>query len=674
MQRLGHRHVLILTEADDWLDAIIATIHEQYSNTLLISNKTSHTSLFKTSHTTLKPLLSQHFQVVMIDCSKGFIANDIYAAAGLIERGGLLVLNTPSKEKWPGYYAKHMGIKYSFADNHQHSYFATILTYAFEQSDAAAWWSPSYFILPPDAKQKTPVNAEQPYKSTTTADTPALSKGQQRIRTQIIKRWEEDESLQVIGAKRGRGKTTLLATLAVDAYLAGWKNVMVCAPSKSQSAAFFKYYKALQGQQAIDKLPQFIPPDQYTKAAKADILLVDEMASISPLLLDKISVHARHIVLAGTIDGYEGSGQGLVLKWLPKQQQVSQYFTLTAPFRWLADDPLETLVDQFLCPTLTKHSISSSRPFSLIRVDKTELVNNQQLYAKCFGLLIDAHYQSNANDIQRMLDATDHTIWIYRNDLDEIAGVICTIREGGSQTFESSELRQSISKGLRRVQGHMSSQALAQGLNDASICLLRLCRIHRIAIHADAQRTGLGSTMLQALHTHLAPLGIDGFTTSFGMTNELHAFWCKNGYVLIKLGHRVDTSSGTITGHYIHRDSHQFNAIRDRGNAALAIDIRYFSAYQPEVFALVPESIKHNVSATASAAQKSFVLQKCQDFVCGNSSFAMIKSSAFALARTIKSEELLELIERLHRPHLSSVQKSENIALIKQFLSKVVAD
>jgi tRNA(Met) cytidine acetyltransferase len=256
-----------------------------------------------------------------------------------------------------------------------------------------------------------------------------------------------------------------------------------------------------------------------------------------------------------------------------------------------------------------------------------------------------------------------------------VLGVICTISEGGDHIFsdgvdrvdEASELPNLIATGKRRIQGHMSVQALAQHLNMPEILSHRVHRIHRIAVHPDLQRQSHGSDMLKALEARKQSLGIAAFTTAFGLTDPLHQFWQLNHYCLIKIGQRKDTSSAMVTGHYVQRDSPLYRQICDSASEHLQIDLRYLKKYQQSLYAVIPKRIISLASSDSDDGTGECLAceRKLKLFATEVISYAMAKSALYSMALKHQSSELTCLINRLHIKHLSKEQKEQITLLLR---------
>lgn len=76
-------------------------------------------------------------------------------------------------------------------------------------------------------------------------------------------------------------------------------------------------------------------------------MLIDEAAALPVPLLSALLAYFPRILLITRVQGYEGTGQGFLLKFCAKLKNC-QYLTLTDPIRWAANAPLERVLDQAL--------------------------------------------------------------------------------------------------------------------------------------------------------------------------------------------------------------------------------------------------------------------------------------------------------------------------------------
>jgi tRNA(Met) C34 N-acetyltransferase TmcA len=217
----------------------------------------------------------------------------------------------------------------------------------------------------------------------------------------------------------------------------------------------------------------------------------------------------------------------------------------------------------------------------------------------------------------------------------------------------------------------MTTQTLSQGLMDSAVSKLKLCRIHRIAIAPAHQKKGLGHKMLEALHDHQPMLKIDGFTTSFGMTASLDRFWHSNGYEVVKIGQRQDTSSAAVSGHYIHKGLTAYEKIKQSGQMSVYADLKYLNKFHPSLNILICERIKNTVLAQLDARDVyAFCCRKAHAFIDNQLSFTMVRSNLYFIAQHKASLTLNNLIARQHTPHLSKDEKLACIEAIRLALKQ----
>lgn len=93
---------------------------------------------------------------------------------------------------------------------------------------------------------------------------------------------------------------------------------------------------------------RFMAPDALLASKeKAAWLIVDEAAAIPAPLLRQLVSRFPRTLLTTTVQGYEGTGRGFLLKFCASLPHL-QSFTLSAPIRWAAGCPLESAISQLL--------------------------------------------------------------------------------------------------------------------------------------------------------------------------------------------------------------------------------------------------------------------------------------------------------------------------------------
>lgn len=401
-----------------------------------------------------------------------------------------------------------------------------------------------------------------------------LSAQQQKIVEQVL---NSETAVHLILGKRGRGKSTTLAECCVQ--LAHKFKVYICAPKKSQTATFEAHIS--QYLQKNAKPPElkpaiytFLAPDQaldvLTEEAmtvvpkRPSLLLLDEVASIAPNLLRKLVALADKTVLAGTTQGYEGSGQGFLQRVVPFIQQTYTHkiYELKTSLRWLKDDPIEAFFEELLYTRIDnadivgaidhenerkENNFASLDKVSISSLSKRELLADETAIETVFSLLREAHYQTSPNDIVRLLDDSTYRLVVARHNKGanpEIVALAVLIEEGGDLL---KPIAKSIADGKRRTQGHLTPQSLSLYFLDEQWCSYTNLRINRIAVKAAYRRQNIASSILEYCCSLAKAENINYLSTSYGINESLYNFWRFNEFIPVKIGTRIDTSSGTVS-------------------------------------------------------------------------------------------------------------------------------
>lgn len=503
--------------------------------------------------------LGGEVDTVVFDALDGLDVDALAAATGLIRAGGALVVLTPPDTDWPDH-------RDSAVDRFRQAGagpFGTAFLRRFRRLlETAAAVAPERLpplVTNPHPHGDRPVTADQALAVETLT---ALISG-------------EHEGIGVVTGDRGRGKSAALGLAAAAALERADLRIAITAPRPASAAAIFRHAGRALG---ID-LPanasrlrhgggelRFRPPDALADAApKPDVILVDEAAALPAARLDALVATGARLVFATTVHGYEGSGRGFDLRFRPRLERLGRRIhaqTLAEPIRWGPNDPLERFVDDALLLDAEMIAAPVGDSPTIEPCDRAALVEDEARLHGVFGLLLEAHYQTRPSDLRNLLDHPDMRLWIARCG-DAIVGALLTIDEGGF----SPAMAARIWTGERRPRGHMMAQSLAVhgGEPDAPMCRIR--RVVRIAVHPAHRRAGIGSELLAAMAADSGE-GFDALGTSFGVTEDLCAFWRRGGYRLVRVGHRRDSASGTHSAMFLQPTSecgHALeNALRDR--------------------------------------------------------------------------------------------------------------
>ena len=374
-----------------------------------------------------------------------------------------------------------------------------------------------------------------------------------------------------LSGARGRGKSTALALACQTMYQADIPFVVTASASHGIESLQQQWQQLIQ-QDNLATEHHFVALDYLlSNPMPTNTLVVIEEASTLPLaLIRQILIGYEKVVFANTIDGYEGTGQGVRIKLptlLKHVRKPCQYLQFHKPLRWQPDDHLETIINGcFLPPTpdhilgasevsndlnsvgqalvssaKTKHISRHCHDTKMCTIQGQKLSKQPLLLKDIFALLQQAHYQTSPQDLRLLLDHPHLTIHYWHNSLGQLMAVVCSLYEG----HLSSELSLNIAKGKRRIKGHLLPQILMQQAGIAAMGEFGFQRIQRIAVHPLWQRQGLGSQVLSEITAYYdTNQSIDFIGASFAAESDVVAFWLKNKFQPVWAGLRMDTATG----------------------------------------------------------------------------------------------------------------------------------
>ncbi|RMG28269.1 MAG: tRNA(Met) cytidine acetyltransferase [Gammaproteobacteria bacterium] len=347
----------------------------------------------------------------------------------------------------------------------------------------------------------------------------------------------------VLIAGRGRGKSTVLGLWA--AALRG-RGAQVLVTSWSRDAARTLLETAASRGQPLP----FRPPERVAGQGlpREAWLFVDEAAAIPVARLRALLCHPR-CVLAGTVEGYEGTGRGFLHRLLALLGERADRIRLDTPVRWCRGDPLERFQERLLLcePSTRREEIPAPPAVSRVgrlhsaELPRERLVEDERLLRGVFGLLRDAHYRTRPLDLRLLLDAPNVRLfgtWEGRS----LLAVALLLEEGGLP----GPLAQAVAAGRRRVRGHLLPQSLAFHLARPEGAGLRGWRFSRIAVVPERQGQGLGTALVARVREQARQRGCDWLGVSFGATPGLVRFWYRSRFVPLRLGARREAASGAL--------------------------------------------------------------------------------------------------------------------------------
>ncbi|MCE0556562.1 GNAT family N-acetyltransferase [Motilimonas sp. E26] len=554
-QQTNHRRLLILSGEQAWAHRAIVPMIEPEA--LFIGAPVPTISLpASTRYYQVKQahlLLGQQCSQLIIDAYSGLSADALGALSGTLIGGGILILICPPLDTWPSYqdpdYLRFISAQ---SPPPKKSLFLARLVALLRQDPSATIVEqgqplPSIEHLSNTESVTFHIPQYQaPYKNQEQADAVAsihkVSAG--RANRPLI-----------LTADRGRGKSAALGIAAAQ-LLAQEQQIEIALTAPSPQAVQSVFELAQANLPAAERVGNnlnyqgntltFFAPDQLIlEQPKATLLLIDEAAALPIPLLQQLNQNYKRVVFCSTLHGYEGSGRGFSLKFIPYLQRVSNGYKQThlkSPIRWAEDDPVEALIFNALLLDAQLPSLSLTQQDEELVVRQVmpqELSNNEALLRAIFSLLVCAHYQTKPSDLRALLDNPGIQIMALQQGQGIIgAAIIC------SEGQLSESLSQDVYHGQRRIQGHLIPQSLLFHGGQQAAGAKHYARIMRIAIHPSLQQQGLGSYLVKQLSKWASGQGYDFLGSSFGLTLELGQFWQRLGFQIAHLGLTQDSASG----------------------------------------------------------------------------------------------------------------------------------
>ena len=554
MKREGIRRLLVLSGEEGWcFDHALKLRDALPGDWLWISPQPDAEN--HCSPSALQTLLGREFRHAVFDARHGFDAAAFAALSGTLKAGSWLVLLLPVWDEWENQ-PDADSLRWSdcpdpIATPHFVQHFKRVLT---ANNDAILWRQNQPFSL----AHFTPRTDWHPA-------TGAPQPEQQQLLQQLL---TMPPGVAAVTAARGRGKSALAGQLI--SRIAG--SAIVTAPAKAATDVLAQF--------AGEKF-RFIAPDALLASdEQADWLVVDEAAAIpAPLLYQLVSRFPRTL-LTTTVQGYEGTGRGFLLKFCARFPHLHR-FELQRPIRWAQGCPLEKMVSEALVFDDENFTHTPQGNIVISAFEQTLWRSEPETPLKVYQLLSGAHYRTSPLDLRRMMDAPGQH-FLQAAGENEIAGALCLVDEGGL----SQELSQAVWAGYRRPRGNLVAQSLAAHGSNPLAATLRGRRVSRIAVHPARQREGTGRQLIAGALQYTQDL--DYLSVSFGYTGELWRFWQRCGFVLVRMGNHREASSGCYTAMALLPMSDAGKQLAEREHYRLRRDAQALAQWNGEMLPVDP--------------------------------------------------------------------------------------
>ncbi|MEE7303777.1 tRNA cytosine(34) acetyltransferase TmcA [Escherichia coli O18:H14] len=554
MKREGIRRLLVLSGEEGWcFDHVLKLRDALPGDWLWISPQPDAEN--HCSPSALQTLLGREFRHAVFDARHGFDAAAFAALSGTLKAGSWLVLLLPVWEEWENQ-PDADSLRWSdcpdpIATPHFVQHLKRVLT---ADNDAILWRQNQPFSL----AHFTPRTDWHPA-------TGAPQPEQQQLLQQLL---TMPPGVAAVTAARGRGKSALAGQLI--SRIAG--SAIVTAPAKAATDVLAQF--------AGEKF-RFIAPDALLASdEQAYWLVVDEAAAIPAPLLHQLVSRFPRTLLTTTVQGYEGTGRGFLLKFCARFPHLHR-FELQQPIRWAQGCPLEKMVSEALVFDDENFTHTPQGNIVISAFEQTLWRSDPETPLKVYQLLSGAHYRTSPLDLRRMMDAPGQH-FLQAAGENEIAGALWLVDEGGL----SQELSQAVWAGFRRPRGNLVAQSLAAHGSNPLAATLRGRRVSRIAVHPARQREGTGRQLIAGAlqYTH----DLDYLSVSFGYTGELWRFWHRCGFVLVRMGNHREASSGCYTAMALLPMSDAGKQLAEREHYRLRRDAQALAQWNGETLPVDP--------------------------------------------------------------------------------------
>ena len=554
MKREGIRRLLVLSGEEGWcFDHALKLRDALPGDWLWISPQPDAEN--HCSPSALQTLLGREFRHAVFDARYGFDAAAFAALSGTLKAGSWLVLLLPVWEEWENQ-PDADSLRWSdcpdpIATPHFVQHLKRVLT---ANNDAILWRQNQQFSLAhfaPRTDWHPATGAPQPE--------------QQQLLQQLL---TMPPGVAAVTAARGRGKSALAGQLI--SRIAG--SAIVTAPAKAATDVLAQF--------AGEKF-RFIAPDALLASdEQADWLVVDEAAAIPAPLLHQLVSRFPRTLLTTTVQGYEGTGRGFLLKFCARFPHLHR-FELQQPIRWAQGCPLEKMVSEALVFDDENFTHTPQGNIVIAAFEQTLWRSEPETPLKVYQLLSGAHYRTSPLDLRRMMDAPGQH-FLQAAGENEIAGALWLVDEGGL----SQELSQAVWAGFRRPRGNLVAQSLAAHGSNPLAATLRGRRVSRIAVHPARQREGTGRQLIAGALQYIHDL--DYLSVSFGYTEELWRFWQRCGFVLVRMGNHREASSGCYTAMALLPMSDAGKQLAEREHYRLRRDAQALAQWNGETLPVDP--------------------------------------------------------------------------------------
>lgn len=558
MAREGIRRLLVVSGNASWCEQQAERLRTALPGDWLWVGETTDWPLHCQPRA-LTTLLGREFSHAVFDARQGFDVAAFAALGGTLKAGSWLVLFTPPQALWAELPDADSCRWSDTAEPIAVPTFVDHFLRTLAADDQAVFWCEHQPLTLPHFHPRP--------------DWHPASGEPVREQAQILAALRAmPPGVAVVTAPRGRGKSALAGMHIAQLTDAA----TVTAPTRAATGVLAQY----AGERFAFTAPDALLQQVERCGAQPGWLVIDEAAAIPGPLLHALTAAFRHVLLTTTVQGYEGTGQGFLLKFCAGFPHL-RHHALSTPLRWAKGCPLECFISALLL--FDDAAVSEVAPGVVTRqaLAQDTWQKAPALPAALYRLLASAHYRTSPVDLRRMMDAPGQHFCLAMQ-AQTVTGALWLVEEGGL----SPALSQAVWAGFRRPRGNLVAQSLAAHGGSPLAATLRGLRVSRIAVHPHCQRQGTGSALIaQAQANHK---GYDYLSVSFGYTPVLWRFWQRCGFALVRLGSHREASSGCYTAMALLPLTAAGDALVKREQARLARDLPELAHWREEKLPLPP--------------------------------------------------------------------------------------
>ncbi len=522
LERNQQRCLLSCEGTDLWCSKIYETVRLQCDNQILLSDRAGQKDAlaFAKSET----LLGQEAAIVIVDLYGGLNPDVLCIAAGLVKCGGLLILMSPGGEKW-----SEVRDSYGIWQDGRISADKVFVDYIFDRIRAGA----NACI---QIRQGSDLPDMPSIEMANPTEMLAGKTGDQVTVLNGIKVWlsQSKQRIALITAHRGRGKSTCMGFMVkqmIEEY-----GFLVCVTAYSRQSASMLLEQC--------DTANFSAPDALIlNQTNADVLVIDEAAMLPFPMLDQLCRQFKRVVMTTTTAGYEGTGQGFLLRFIARlQKEEFLWLQLSQPVRWSANDCLEDWIDDTMLLNqgpISDDELESSVDIGRCRNRVIDRYSDIKVLIRIYQLMVSAHYRTRPSDLRALMENPD-LVPIVAETNEKITGLALLNHEGG---FDPA-LCEQVFLGQRRPKGHLLAQMLTAQAGSRKFAGYRGLRIQRIAVTENRRRLGIGRNLIEFVESYASKNGYAYIGASFAFDSESAGFWKSCGFRLVHVGYGRGKSSG----------------------------------------------------------------------------------------------------------------------------------